>query len=87
MPERAAPKHLISKCHQTPAHLVRRAGSVKSMRGINVVFEMSGTAHMDNPRLFIYNYNQFMGLIGQQQLTLGFHTVGLLRGMKEEEGK
>jgi len=26
-----------------------------------------------------------MGLIGQQQLTLGFQTVGLLRGMKEEE--
>lgn len=35
--------------------------------------------------LVIYNYNQFMGLIGQSQLTLGFQTVGMLRGMKEEE--
>lgn len=35
--------------------------------------------------LVIYNYNQFMGLIGQPQLTLGFQTVGILRGMKEEE--
>lgn len=35
--------------------------------------------------LVIYNYNQFMGLIGQQQLTLGFQTIGVLRGMKEEE--
>lgn len=35
--------------------------------------------------LVIYNYNQFMGLIGQQQLTLGFQTIGVLRGMKEED--
>lgn len=35
--------------------------------------------------LVIYNYNQFMGLIGQQQLTLGFQTIGILRGMKEDE--